>query len=325
MRTAAAIKIGPLLPEDVKRVRQLFEASANQQFVIERQCDNVNGPPPTFSRDQLWYVLIGCLLTTQQRSTRGSPINRFLEMEPFPLALSKCNTGNISTLVETEIKKHGGIRRGPTIGRQAQVNFDRLESGEWRNAELTFRALLEQRKRSPASADKEAERGAARWVADTFAGFGPKQARNLWQWLGLTRYEIPLDSRVSDWINKNLSVNVKASRLPDSRYYEAVLDYVQELCEGAGVLPCMFDAAAFRYDDAEDKAGSGNTGTTRSGYVNRHEQVVVRNTGQNGTDHFQFVYQLACSRCGHTYGANGSDIFERKCPNCQGGKPGLVL
>jgi hypothetical protein len=66
-------------------------------------------------------------------------------------------------------------------------------------------------------------------------------------------------------------------------------------------------------------------GTTSVGFTNRNGQVVVRNTGQPGTDHSQYIYQVACSKCGHTYGANGSDIHERKCPACQDGQPGLAL
>ncbi|HUN86763.1 MAG TPA: hypothetical protein VMU48_20450 [Terracidiphilus sp.] len=65
------------------------------------------------------------------------------------------------------------------------------------------------------------------------------------------------------------------------------------------------------------------TGTAQSGYINRNGQVVIRDTGLPGTDHLQRIYQLGCSACGHVYGANGSDIHERKCPSCQGGKPGL--
>jgi hypothetical protein len=66
-----------------------------------------------------------------------------------------------------------------------------------------------------------------------------------------------------------------------------------------------------------------NLGTTNPGFVNRNGQVVIRNTGNPGSDHLQSIYQLACSRCGHVYGANGSDIHIRRCPNCQDGKPGL--
>jgi PHP family Zn ribbon phosphoesterase len=65
--------------------------------------------------------------------------------------------------------------------------------------------------------------------------------------------------------------------------------------------------------------------TTKSGYVNRNHQVVIRNTGLPGTDKGQNVYQLGCSGCGEVYGANGTDIFERKCPKCGGGKEGLSL
>jgi len=63
--------------------------------------------------------------------------------------------------------------------------------------------------------------------------------------------------------------------------------------------------------------------TTEIGFKNRNAQVVVRPTGLPGTDHNQRVYELECQKCGHKYGANGSDISGRKCPNCQDGAPGL--
>jgi rubredoxin len=61
------------------------------------------------------------------------------------------------------------------------------------------------------------------------------------------------------------------------------------------------------------------------GYINRNGQVTVRDTGMPGTDHMQHVHQLACSKCGHVYGANGSDIHDRKCPMCQGGAADLAI
>jgi hypothetical protein len=68
---------------------------------------------------------------------------------------------------------------------------------------------------------------------------------------------------------------------------------------------------------------AGTTVTTRPGYTNRNEQTVVRKTDLAGTDHLQYVYVLRCGHCGHEYGANGSDIHERRCPDCQQGAPGL--
>jgi hypothetical protein len=64
---------------------------------------------------------------------------------------------------------------------------------------------------------------------------------------------------------------------------------------------------------------------TRIGYRNRNDQVVIHATGLPGNDHNQYIYVLRCERdgCGYEYGANGSDIFQRKCPRCQCGQPGL--
>ena len=69
---------------------------------------------------------------------------------------------------------------------------------------------------------------------------------------------------------------------------------------------------------------AGKGVTTRTGYRNRNGQVVVRPTGLPGTDHMQYIYVLRCEKCGHDYGANGSDIHCRRCPLCQGGRPGLA-
>ena len=63
--------------------------------------------------------------------------------------------------------------------------------------------------------------------------------------------------------------------------------------------------------------------TTRIGYTNRNQQQVFLKTDLKGNDHNQYVYALRCLRCGTSYGVNGSDIFQRKCPSCQGGQPGL--
>jgi hypothetical protein len=65
--------------------------------------------------------------------------------------------------------------------------------------------------------------------------------------------------------------------------------------------------------------------TTKTGYVNRNGQVTIRNSNLAGNDHLQSTYQMACSHGGNNYGSNGSDIFERKCPKCQGGRPGLAF
>lgn len=68
-----------------------------------------------------------------------------------------------------------------------------------------------------------------------------------------------------------------------------------------------------------------SAGTTQIGFVNRNGQKVIAGTDLPGTDHNQVVYVLSCLSCGNRYGANGSDIFHRRCPHCGAGRPGLPL
>jgi len=66
--------------------------------------------------------------------------------------------------------------------------------------------------------------------------------------------------------------------------------------------------------------------TTQIGYLNRNGLTVIRNTGLPGTDHNQTIYVLRCPRGGaHEFGANGADIHLRRCPDHDGGQPGLAF
>lgn len=64
---------------------------------------------------------------------------------------------------------------------------------------------------------------------------------------------------------------------------------------------------------------------TQPGFTNRNNQHVITGTDIPGTDHNQVVYILSCLSRGQRYGANGSDIFQRRCPTCGQGRPGLPI
>jgi hypothetical protein len=96
---------------------------------------------------------------------------------------------------------------------------------------------------------KETERICATGVDKLLKGFGPKQSRNLLQWLGLTQHEIPIDSRVIKWLRglgKSDSLHLLSSTaLGEAGYYCCIMDTIQALCGEAEVLPCIFDASVF--------------------------------------------------------------------------------
>ena len=87
------------------------------------------------------------------------------------------------------------------------------------------------------------------------------------------------------------------------------------LAEGLLGLSAALSEPMTRLASAPKKSGRRRSaGTIQVGYVNRNGQEVVRSAGKAGTDHGQYVYALRCRTCGHEYGANGSDIFLRRCP-----------
>jgi len=71
------------------------------------------------------------------------------------------------------------------------------------------------------------------------------------------------------------------------------------------------------------KYKDGATKTTQIGYINKNNQQNMGTKGVDGSDHYQKAYKLKCLKCGCEYGANGTDIWLRKCPDCQKGNPGI--
>jgi len=59
------------------------------------------------------------------------------------------------------------------------------------------------------------------------------------------------------------------------------------------------------------------------GDVNRNGQHVVRKTTVKGTSGRAYVWVMRCTRCANEYLANSTEAFQRKCPKCENGRPGI--
>jgi hypothetical protein len=221
----------------VKAFVAAYSGNALVKFRIER---NVTNRPAAIDRPHFWHALIACLLTTQQNSGPKSAIIRFLNSTPFCLSLDRCRAcTDVAELVRRELRDFGGIRRWNTIAGEVAKNLEWLEDRYWGDVDLILNWLI-------GVDDAKVERNVATFIDHRFAGFGPKQARNLLQMLGLTRYETPLDSRIAKWINAcGFQVTIDPKSLAGVGPYEALSDKIQELCKRAEILPCVLDAAVF--------------------------------------------------------------------------------
>lgn len=237
---------------DLRRLGAFVAKYGDHPFVHRRRARNVTRSEACdFSKEEVWRVHLGCLLTTKQRSGAASPVNRLLDEIPFPLQFSLCaDAESPAAFIQSTIQAWGGIRFAPKIGAHAAGNLVWLENGGWKQVDDLLSRL---------AADfptRDGERSAARWLTGHLKGIGPKQSRNLLQWLGLTRQEIPLDSRVIGWVNDfEFPVRLSSTGLSDEAYYAFALDGIQQLCEAGGLFPCELDAMIFARDEPPEWRG----------------------------------------------------------------------
>jgi hypothetical protein len=226
---------------DVHVIRTVVKEFTALPFVQQRIQRNLTNSTVSFSKDVFWKAMLDCLLSSCRRVGR----QQFGEQKAFSLNLHQVRTSGQEIILERLMER--GVSRFPVrVARMAGQNFSSLEAGGWKEVEHWHTVLAAQRRRNPQTSDFVAERDAARFVDLNFAGFGPKQSRNLWQMLGLTRFEIPIDRRVCRWINLHLSVGVTPEELLLSDSYERLLDFLQRACLMAdNVPPCVLDAVVF--------------------------------------------------------------------------------
>jgi thermostable 8-oxoguanine DNA glycosylase len=232
--------------DDVTRIKALLRKQSNNALVQVRRVRNLADMKPQVDRQQFWFQMVCMRLTSVQRSGPNSYVARFMRATPFPLPYEAiCGASEPEVFIAKALKKSGGIRFGPKIAQHLTANFRLLEGGEWRHA-------LQQCNRLTKPVSQAVEKEVAKYIQDNFHGFEPKQSRNFLQALGLTRYEIPIDSRVTDWLNEfGFPVRLSAAALADSNYYDFISEGVQALCKASGAFPCILDAAIFALKDGD--------------------------------------------------------------------------
>jgi thermostable 8-oxoguanine DNA glycosylase len=223
---------------DINKVKAFYEKYKNNSFVKHRIELNIQGNIQPFSRDIFWNEMILCLLTTQQRSGPNSPLVKFYLNGINDISYSKClENKDVRSLVGDRIRK-ASLRMYNHIADRVASNLQWLENGGWQEIIDIFTSL-------PTDSFK-VERLAAETIKKNLKGFGPKQSRNLLQSLGYTKFETPIDSRITKWLNNfGFPVKISASALSDVNYYNFLSDGFQALSKASNIYPCLLDAAIF--------------------------------------------------------------------------------
>jgi hypothetical protein len=241
---------------DRRQIQKFVDFHKDSSFVRDRYQKNILGKKSDITKERFWQSVMMGLLTTQQRSGPDSQISKFLDMKPFPLSFERCDSAtNVQGLIFKIINDFNGIRRAKTISQQAQRNLLWLnESGGWQKVFTQIENIQNQR-------SIETEREAAKVLSKYLIGIGPKQSRNVLQDLGITRYVLPIDSRLVKRLKEfNFPVPLPAAALSDESYYQFVEDFVINICRNLDIYPAIFDAILFSSFD-------GDGWEKRKGYI----------------------------------------------------------
>ena len=226
---------------DIEKVKSVVLAQMDNERVQSRITTNLSCMERHIDKDMFWTKMVHALLSSVQRVGPGSPVYEFIHADPFPLGYSEVikNKADMESFIERELISHGGIRFQSAIAKYLTKNFNWLEKYKWDALDRVNELARPQ--------SQETERKIANYIQESLKGFGPKQSRNILQGLGLTRYEIPIDSRVGGWLydEKLVPIKLTSSLLSNEEFYAFVLDGIQELCCRAEVYPCVLDAAIF--------------------------------------------------------------------------------
>jgi hypothetical protein len=232
---------------DKRTVSQFVDKQRGRVLIEFREKYNLAHQKEPVTRERFWRALVCMRLTTQARSGPTSKLAEFWGTTPFPLRYGEPKIPlNDSEFIQSVLQRFDVGRHPLKISDELVENHKRLEGGGWNEVLAECNKLVVRR-------DRRVEAEVANYIDKKFRGFGPKQSRNVLQALTLTRFEVPIDSRVIKWLNEKriFPFNLTSAALADRNIYGFVLDGICELCDWCEICPCILDAAIFCSADKE--------------------------------------------------------------------------
>ena len=231
--------------KDIQKTKVFVKLHHNNKFVQERIKRNLAKTKARITKAVFWWNLISCLVTTRQRSGPNSLVSKFLNSESFLLNYSLCKSKARLEFAARQMLAKYNLWRSNPLAKEIKENLTYCES-HWKEISGQLEELR-------INQNIKTERKIAGYFQEKFKGIGPKQSRNLLQSLGLSRHEIPIDSRITKWLNSfGFPVKLTEQGLSDTNYYNFISDGIQHLCRKSNLYPCVLDAAIFSSFDKEE-------------------------------------------------------------------------
>ena len=221
----------------LENIRKVIIDNIDSKLAKERKSKNIEKKGIDLSKNNVWKILVGCEITSRQKSGENSPTDQLLKSGSKLFDFNYCKN-NHNFIIE-ELKKFN-LRRYNTIAEWLILIIKEWELGEWDILQKKLTLLKKYH-------SKEDEKQVIDYLrSGKYKGLGLKQSRNFLQWLGLSIYEIPIDSRVIK-VLENCGCNFVPgpNALQDDATYEYLENGLQMISEELQILPCELDACFF--------------------------------------------------------------------------------
>jgi hypothetical protein len=222
-----------LSDSDITYVRDFVKANRNQKTdrVTGR---NINHIDRAIDKDSILRAMLICLLSSETDSYPESRVEQMFIKKPYLLSYQYLfRVRNIEYAFQEFFQMFGITKFVNKVPKFFSANFEFLEASNWELESEIVKALEH-------DLTKYDERELADSVDRSFKGFGSKEARSFLLELGITKYEIPIDTMLRNWL-KSFNFPIKFSRiaLQDIMFYHFVSDGIQKMCEISDIYPCV--------------------------------------------------------------------------------------
>ncbi|MBJ2148661.1 hypothetical protein JC606_20155 [Vibrio sp. IB15] len=228
-----------LSQSSIVKWKMFYEQNKNSSFVQNRYRRNVARTEALdLDENAIWNAFIMCQLTTAQRSGPTSRVSKFLKGSSPMLDYGTCTNAIDPEKFFYDELTNAGVRRTNIISENL------ADTLYWFNQQHMeeVKALVEQ---TYSQGTRESEIELAEALSE-YKGIGLKQSRNLGQYLGVTKYEIPIDSRVIKKLDEfGCGFSPSAHALTCPQVYRVVHNLIDQISAELGIVPCILDACIF--------------------------------------------------------------------------------
>jgi thermostable 8-oxoguanine DNA glycosylase len=218
---------------DINKIRDFIKKykSPNVEKIINRNIKHID---TVIDKDSLLRAMLICLMSSDTDFYPESKIEQMFNKKPYLLSYEfLLKVSNIEYAFKNIFQPSGITKYLNKVPKYFSTNFNFLVETNW-ELELEINRSIKH------ELTKDDERKLADRVDKSFKGFGSKEARSFLLALGVTKYEIPIDYKLINWLkNFDFPINFSKIALQDILFYHFVSDGIQKLCEISDIYPCV--------------------------------------------------------------------------------------